>query len=95
MGEMSECEFHYRWEWKLASPQALWPLVADTGVPSSERRAGPAPLANARRRLRLWRLGVPVEWIEQPAGKTHRDTDSRKLTLMLNLIGENRRLSAS
>ncbi len=67
-------EFHYRWEYHLnSSPEALWPFVSDTnrfnrdtGVPSVERRVGTDRLANARRRLRLFRLGVPVEWEEEP-----------------------------
>src|SRR5262249_49019578 len=48
-----------------SSPERLWPLVSDTnrfnrdaGVPSVERR-GVGP--NARRRLRLSRLGLPLE----------------------------------
>jgi adenylate cyclase len=63
-------EFHYRWEYDLqASPEELWPLVADTnrfnrdaGVPAVEAlgREGNA------RRLRLFRFGVAVEWEEQP-----------------------------
>ena len=63
-------EFHYRWEYDLqASPEELWPLVADTnrfnrdaGVPAVEAlgRAGHA------RRLRLFKFGVAVEWEEQP-----------------------------
>ncbi|HKQ51504.1 MAG TPA: hypothetical protein VJT74_03990, partial [Pyrinomonadaceae bacterium] len=63
-------EFHYRWEYDLgASPEELWPLVADTnrfnrdaGVPVVEAlgRAGSA------RRLRLFKFGVAVEWEEQP-----------------------------
>lgn len=68
-------EFYYRWEWHLrASPETLWPLVADTnrfnrdtGVPSIQRRNAPEEnLSNARRNLRLYRLGVPVEWEEEP-----------------------------
>lgn len=68
-------EFHYRWEWQLQSgPEALWPLLADTnrfnhdtGVPAVERRlAGASALVNARRRLRLRRLGFAVEWEEEP-----------------------------
>src|SRR5918911_1586031 len=63
-------EFHYRWEYDLeASPEELWPLVADTnrfnrdaGVPAVEAlgRAGQT------RRLRLFKFGVAVEWEEQP-----------------------------
>lgn len=67
--------FHYRWEWQLqASPEALWPYVSDTdrfnratGVPpvqSVDKAA--APLVNARRHLRLTRMGVPIEWEEEP-----------------------------
>ncbi len=67
-------EFHYRWDWHLnSSPEALWPFVSDTnrfnrdtGVPTVERRAAPNRLTNARRRLRLFRFGVPVEWEEEP-----------------------------
>ncbi len=63
-------EFHYRWEYDLqASPEELWPLVADTnrfnrdaGVPAVKAlgRAGNA------RRLQLSKFGVAVEWEEQP-----------------------------
>jgi len=68
-------EFHYSWQWRLqADPTTLWPLVTDTNhfnhdtsVPAIERypiTAEPPP--NARRQLRLFRLGVPVEWEEEP-----------------------------
>ncbi len=73
---MSYKEFHYRWEYELqSSPEELWPLVADTnrfnrdtGLPSVEVRQGEGEerLRNARRRLRLFKFGVPVEWEEQP-----------------------------
>jgi class 3 adenylate cyclase len=53
-----------------SSPEQLWPLVSDTnrfnrdaGVPPVDRR-GVGP--NARRRLRLSLLGVPLEWEEEP-----------------------------
>jgi class 3 adenylate cyclase len=68
-------EFHYRWEYSLkASPEELWPLVADTnrfnrdtGVPAVELREGDASgKAYGSRRLRLYKFGVPVEWDEQP-----------------------------
>jgi class 3 adenylate cyclase len=64
-------ERHYRWEWELEStPEQVWPLVSDTnrfnrdaGVPALEERdAG----RNARRRLRLTKLGLPIEWEEEP-----------------------------
>ncbi|HEX8709147.1 MAG TPA: DUF5939 domain-containing protein [Pyrinomonadaceae bacterium] len=68
-------EFHYRWEYDLrASPEQLWPLVADTnrfnrdaGVPVLDSGAeGAARLPGGRRRLRLFKLGMAVEWEEQP-----------------------------
>src|SRR5215210_4013762 len=70
---MGQREFHYRWEHELeSSPEQLWPLVADTnrfnrdtGVPAVEvDRREQQP--NARRRLRLFLLGLAVEWVEQP-----------------------------
>jgi class 3 adenylate cyclase len=72
---VSEKEFHYRWEYDLrADPQALWPLVSDTnrfnrdaGLPDVARRsAAPEPGRAARRRLRLSKFGVGVEWEEEP-----------------------------
>ncbi len=72
---MNNREYHYRWEWQLrASPEALWPLVSDTnrfnrdtGVPAVEQRLNPGErLTNARRTLRLFRFGIPVEWEEEP-----------------------------
>jgi len=68
-------EFHYRWEYDLsASPQALWPLIADTnrfnrdaGLPDvASVEAESAPGKIKRRRLRLSKLGVGVEWEEEP-----------------------------
>jgi class 3 adenylate cyclase len=63
-------EFHYRWEYDLkASPEELWPLVADTnrfnrdtGVPAVEALGSKGGV----RRLRLFKFGIPVEWEEQP-----------------------------
>jgi len=63
-------ELHYRWEWRLdASPEALWPFVADTDrfnrdaeVPALE---GVGEMG-ARRRLRFRRFGITVEWDEEP-----------------------------
>lgn len=71
---MARQELHYRWEWRLrSSPPALWPSIADTnrfnrdtGIPAIERVEGPGALASARRRLRLHRLGLPIEWEEDP-----------------------------
>jgi len=68
-------EFHYRWEWQLSSSaEALWPYVSDTdrfnratGVPALHSSAAKdRPLVNARRHLRLTRLGVSIEWEEEP-----------------------------
>jgi class 3 adenylate cyclase len=64
-------ELAYRLDLELASsPEQLWPLVSDTdrfnrdsGVPPVQRVGGGR---NARRRLRLSRLGIPVEWEEEP-----------------------------
>ena len=74
-GGVSEREFHYRWEYDLsASPQALWPLVSDTnrfnrdaGLPDvsaqgSTEAGGPV----VRRRFKLKKLGLGVEWEEEP-----------------------------
>ena len=66
-------ELRYRWEWRLASaPETLWPLVSDTdrfnrdtGLPALERVAD-ATEGNARRRLGFSRLGVRLEWEEEP-----------------------------
>src|SRR5438132_9565147 len=72
---MSLREFHYTWEFDLASsPEQLWPLVADTnrfnrdaGLPEIEAvTAKGKRLGNARRQLRLFFLGIAVEWEEQP-----------------------------
>ena len=67
--------FHYRWTYDLpASPEALWPFVSDTnrfnrdtGVPTVEPVGAPDEQGqNGRKRLRLHRLGVAVEWEEMP-----------------------------
>ncbi|HKB65497.1 MAG TPA: DUF5939 domain-containing protein [Pyrinomonadaceae bacterium] len=72
---MPNRELHYHWEYDLkASPEKLWPFVADTnrfnrdtGVPSVEpARTTRERLRNARRRLRLSMYGMAVEWEEQP-----------------------------
>src|SRR6185295_4522306 len=72
---MPNRELHYHWEYDLkASPEQLWPFVADTnrfnrdtGVPSIEpAQTTRERLRNARRRLRLSMYGMAVEWEEQP-----------------------------
>jgi class 3 adenylate cyclase len=66
---MRELRFHWRHELD-ASPDALWPLVADTDRFNRDTGVPPVEVlgteANARRRLRLKRLGVPIEWEEEP-----------------------------
>jgi class 3 adenylate cyclase len=70
VSRVKEREFHYRWEYDLrASPQALWPLVADTnrfnrdaGVPFVEQLKSD----DKGRRLRLSKFGVGVVWDEEP-----------------------------
>ncbi|TML60049.1 MAG: adenylate/guanylate cyclase domain-containing protein [Actinobacteria bacterium] len=48
----------------------MWPLVADTDRFNRDTGVPPVEVlgteANARRRLRLRRLGVPIEWEEEP-----------------------------
>ena len=72
---MAYREQSYRWDYDLkASPEKLWPFVADTnrfnrdtGVPSVEPAKTPRQrLRNARQRLRLSIYGMAVEWEEQP-----------------------------
>lgn len=72
---MSRSELHYRWEYNLkASPEQLWPFVADTnrfnrdtGVPSIEpAKTARQRLRNARQKLRFSIYGMAVEWEEQP-----------------------------
>lgn len=67
--------FHYRWAWDFQSgPEDLWPLVADTnrfnrdtGIPTIARQGNVGDfIQNARRKLRLYRFGIPVEWEEEP-----------------------------
>jgi len=64
-------QFAYRIELDLeSSPEELWPVVSDTDrlnrdahVPAVERLGTGK---NARRRLRLTRFGLPMEWEEEP-----------------------------
>jgi class 3 adenylate cyclase len=66
-------EFHYKWEWWLrSSPERLWAFVADTnrfnrdtGLPGV-RRADDEIRENARQNLLFSKLGVRVEWEEEP-----------------------------
>lgn len=71
---MAYPETHYRWEWQLkSSPEQFWPFISDTnrfnrdtGLPVVEVRANEEPLRHSQRRLRIFRLGIPVEWVEEP-----------------------------
>jgi class 3 adenylate cyclase len=66
---MKELRFHWRHELD-ASPDSLWPLVADTDRFNRDTGVPPVEVlgteANAWRRLRFRRLGVPIEWDEEP-----------------------------
>jgi class 3 adenylate cyclase len=66
---VKELRFHWRYE-LAASPDALWPLVADTDRFNRDTGVPPVEVlgtqANARRRLRLRLLGLPIEWEEEP-----------------------------
>ncbi len=68
-------EFHYRWSWQLGhTPAELWPYIADTnrfnhntGLPCVEcHPLTPEESVNARRKLSFKRMGVTVEWTEEP-----------------------------
>lgn len=68
-------EFHHRWEWRLrSSPEALWPLVADTnrfdrdaGLPPVERLRKPdADERVSGHRVRIKLGGMKIEWDEKP-----------------------------
>lgn len=71
---MAYREFHYRWEYDLkASPEELWPFVADTnrfnrdtGVPPVAVENGKPSQSENVRRLSLSTFGVRVEWEEEP-----------------------------
>ncbi len=60
MGRLSK-QYRYHWQWTLSSsPEALWPLVADTnrfnmdvGLPPLDEKASADTLSNARRHLRF------------------------------------------
>jgi len=65
--------YHFRWEWQLrSSPEALWPLVTDTNRFNRDTRLPTLkqlPQNTQRpetRRLRFYRLGIRVEWEEEP-----------------------------
>ena len=67
-------EFHFQWTFEFkASPEQLWPFVADTNrfnrdtkVPRLDIDSAGKRLPNARQRVRLSIYGMPIEWEEQP-----------------------------
>lgn len=67
-------EFHYSVTSTLRSiPEELWPVVSDTnrfnfdtGLSSVEELRDAATLINARRRLKIDFLSMPIMWEEQP-----------------------------
>lgn len=67
-------DIHYRWVWNLqSSPEALWPLVADTnrfdrdtGVPKLHQVVDGQRMPNARLRMRQYQYGIPMEQIQEP-----------------------------
>lgn len=72
---MANREFHFQWQAQLRSePETYWPLISDTnrfnkdtGLPTLINLGkGDPTLHNARRRLRIFRFGVPVTWVEEP-----------------------------
>lgn len=68
---MPERAYRYRWEWSLRStPEALWPLVADTNRFNLETGAPRVEAVGTgeagRRRLRLIALGRGIEYEEEP-----------------------------
>ena len=63
--------FRYDWRWHLdATPEALWPLIADTNRFNRDTGLPPVEVVSegprATRTLRFTRLGVVVEWEERP-----------------------------
>ena len=67
-------EFHYTVACRLHSaPEELWPIVSDTnrfnfdtGLSSVEELRDMSTLTNARRRLKIEFLRIPIIWEEQP-----------------------------
>ncbi|RPH74571.1 hypothetical protein EHM76_03290, partial [bacterium] len=65
-------EKHYLWQWHLRSdPETLWPLVTntnrfdrDSGVPRMDEPVFEGE--NARARVKVAMVGVPLEYIQEP-----------------------------
>lgn len=70
---MRKTEYHFRWAWQLrSSPEAIWPLITDTNRFNRDthlptlKQLPPNVERPALRRLQFHRLGVRVEWEEEP-----------------------------
>ncbi len=67
-------EHHYEWTWQLdATPEQLWPLLADTnrfdrdtGVPRVALRPGDRPLDNGRIGASTRQYGVRLDYVQEP-----------------------------
>jgi class 3 adenylate cyclase len=67
-------EFNFQWQFEFdATPEQLWPFVADTNrfnrdtkVPRLKTDIADRIMRNARRRVRFSIYGMPIEWEEQP-----------------------------
>lgn len=87
---MSFKQFHYRWEWELqSSPEALWPLVADTnrfdrdsGTPGLEIVNPDRAMPNSGVKVRFRKYGFPFEYEQEAFEWTYprRFTVTRKYT---------------
>lgn len=71
---MADHEYHERWVWELqASPEQLWPLVADTnrfdrdsGVPAADLVTDGELLGDRRVRVRVRQYGVTLDYVQDP-----------------------------
>ena len=63
-------EYHYKWEWDLASsPEALWPLVSDTNRFNRDTGLPPMQLLGIQNRVKQVKFKIPlinVIWDEEP-----------------------------
>lgn len=63
-------EYHYTWEWDLASsPEALWPLVSDTNRFNRDTGLPPMQLLGIQNRVKRVKFNLPlieIIWDEEP-----------------------------
>lgn len=63
-------EYHYRWEWELASPpEALWTLVSDTNRFNRDTGLPPMQLLGIQNRVKRVKFKIPlidIVWDEEP-----------------------------